>query len=242
MRQAIAHAIDRQTMAEALTDGRGAAADPMVLPQAELFTEAERIVAKHPYDLQRTDQLMADLGFRKDGSGLYTSPSEGRFTLEIAVTDANPTEGTIMVDGLRRSGIDATLRVIPRAQTTEPLIFSNFPGILNGQVTDVFAVPVDHFRASQIARAETRYLGTNFSGFDHPEYERLASAFDGALARSERNRLGLEMLKLLGDELPAHSLYYNAYILAYAAGLRGPMSTVSRNVAAWNLHEWEWTS
>jgi peptide/nickel transport system substrate-binding protein len=241
IRKAVAQSTDRQSIADALTEGQGAAADSLILPLSEAFADAERVITKHPYDLRRAEQLFNDAGFAKGLDGFYTSPAEGRFILEIAVTDANPTEGTVMVDGLRRGGIDATLRVIPRAQTTEPLIFSNYSGILNGQLTRAFEPPITRFRASEIARPETRFLGTNFAGFNHPEFERLVAEYESALSRSERNQHTVQMLKVLSDELPGYGLYYYLQFVPHSANLRGPMVTVTADASAWNIHEWYWT-
>ena len=111
---------------------------------------------------------------------------------------------------------------------------------MNGQLTRAFQPPITRFRASEIARPETRYLGTNFAGFNHPEFERLVAAYEGALSRSERNQYSVQMVKLLSDELPGYGLYYYLQFFPHRANRRGPMITVTADAASWNIHEWYW--
>ena len=241
VRQAIVHATDRQAIGDAVTSGGGRIAEILLLPQSEYYGEAYRATPKFPYDLQRAAQLMADVGYRKDNDGFFTGPN-GRFTIEVAVTDSNPTEGTVEADVLRRAGFETSLRVIPRAQQSEPLIFANFSGLFNGAVNQSYIPNVDHFRASSIARAENRYIGDNYAGFNDPDFERLASAWDASLDRGQRRQLAVQLIQKLGEGLPAYGLYCALYTMTHVSGLRGPMETATSNNGGWNIHEWEWVS
>ena len=239
-RRAIAHAIDRQSLADTVTEGKGTTADTYVVPNAEFYAEAARVITTFPYDLRRTEQLLGEVGYTKGADGFYAHPADGKLNLEVAVTDANPTEATIMVDQLRRAGVDSTLRVIPRAQTSEPMIFSNYTGILNGQFTGAFAPPLTRFRASELQRPENRFLGANFPGYNSPEFERLVAAYEASLDRAERNRLAVQMLKLTSEDVPAFPLLYFIALTVHTSDLRGPLIAVSTAAAPWNIHEWEW--
>jgi peptide/nickel transport system substrate-binding protein len=241
IRQAIVHATDRQAIADATTPGGGTAAEIMLLPRSEYYADAYPVTPRFPYDQTRAERLMADAGYRKDGEGLFAGPT-GRFSIEVAVTDSNPTEGTVLADTLRRSGFDTSLRVIPRAQTTEPMIFANFSGLFDGAVNRTYAPNVEHFRASSIARPETRYLGDNYAGFNDPEFERLADAWDSELDRSQRRQLAVQVTQRLGEALPAYGLYCALYDIAVVASVHGPTAVLNNSNGAWNMHEWTWTS
>jgi len=221
--------------------GGGRIAEILLLPRSEYYPDAYPVTNKFPYDIQRAEQLMAEAGYRKDAEGLYAGPT-GRFSIEVAGTDSNPTELTVFADVLRRAGYDTSLRIIPRAQTTEPLIFANFSGLFDGAVNSTYLPNVEHFRASSIARPETRFLGDNYAGFNDPEFERLASAWDSTLDRGQRKTLAVQLIQRLGDVVPAYGLYCALFDVAVAAGIKGPTETVTNTNAAWNMHEWEWTS
>ena len=243
-RRALAHATDRQSLADGLTEGLGSVADTLVLPQVEYFGDADRAVTKYAHDPRRAEQLLSEAGYGRGGDGFFASSGDGRFNPEIAVAQGgrNDSEVQIMVDGLRRGGIDASVRIIPRAQITEPYVLANFPAVLIGSHNRAFIPPVERFRVSELARPETRGRGSNYSGFQNPEMERLINAYETTLQRSERNQQVVQMMKLVSEEVPMFSLYYNLEFLAHAANLQGPQISVSTDAATWNIHEWRWTS
>jgi peptide/nickel transport system substrate-binding protein len=241
VRRALAHATDRQALADALTEG-GAIADTLVLPQVEYFPALDRAVSKYPYDPRRMEQLLSEVGYSRGSDGIFASPTDGRFTTEVAVAAGarNEPEVQIITDGYRRLGIDASIRIVPRPQVTEPYIFANFPGVLIGSHNAATIPPLPRFRISEIASPETRGRGSNYSGWQNAEAERLINAYETALDRGERNQRIVELLKLVSDEVPIYPLYYNLEFFAHSGGLRGPALSVSADGSAWNIHEWVW--
>ncbi len=241
VRRALAHGTDRQALADALTEG-GSIADTLVLPQVEYFPELDRAITKYPYDPRRMEQLLNEVGYARGPDGIFTSPTDGRFAMEVAVAAGarNEPEVQIITDGYRRVGIDASIRIIPRPQVTEPYIFANFPGVLIGSHNAATVPPLARFRVSEIATPETRGRGSNYSGWQNAEAERLINAYETALDRGERNQRAVELLKLVSEEVPIYPLYYNLEFFAHSAGLRGPVLSVSADGPAWNLHEWLW--
>jgi peptide/nickel transport system substrate-binding protein len=244
VRKAMAHATDRQVLVDAVTQGLTTTADTLVLRGVEYYPALDRAITKYPYDLGRAQQLMMEAGFAPGPEGFYTSPADGRFGFEISSPQGarNEAEITIMADGLRRAGMDASIRVIPRAQIAQPLVSSHYPGLFNGHITRAFEAPIPWLRASEIARAENRWRGRNYPGFNHPEFERLAAAWDGALDRSQRNQHVVDMLRVVSEEVPTIALYYSVNYLAHVAALRGPLITLSPDAISWNLHEWYWVA
>jgi peptide/nickel transport system substrate-binding protein len=242
VRRALAYGTDRQALADGITEGMGSIADSLVLPQVEYAAELERVIAKYPYDLRRTEQLLGEVGYAKGGDGFYTSPGAGRFAMEVMVSQGprNDTEVEIVADGLRRAGFDARIRIVPRAQQTEPFVFANFATVMIGSWNDAVEPPLKRIRSSEIATQETRGRGNNYSGWNSPEADRLVQAFEAALDRTERNQRIVELLKLVSDEVPMLPLYNNLAFLAYASGLKGPTVTLTSNAATFNLHEWYW--
>jgi peptide/nickel transport system substrate-binding protein len=242
VRKALSYATDRQALVDGITEGLGSIADSLVLPQVEYATELERVIMKYPYDLRRAEQLLSEAGYTKGGDGLYTSPSEGRFSMEVMVSQGprNDTEVVIVADGLRRAGFDSRIRIVPRAQQTEPFVFANFATVMIGSWNDAVEPPLKRMRSSEIATLETRGRGNNYSGWNSPEADRLVQAYEATLDRTERNHRIVELLKLVSDEVPMLPLYNNLAFLAYASGLKGPTVTLTSNAATFNLHEWYW--
>jgi len=243
VRKALTHAIDRQALADTLTQGSGTAADTLVLPQVEYFAEVQAAITTYPYDLARTEQLMRAAGWARGSDGVFATATGARFSLEAAVAAGarNDLEVQIMADSLRRAGIDASSRVIPRAQITDRQMRSALGGILNVSHQRAFVPPVDRLRASEIPSAENRWQGSNQGGWTNPEYERLVAAYETALERERRDQAVVAMMKLVSEEQPVIPLYYNLSFFVHVANLRGPMASVSDDVANWNLPDWTWT-
>jgi hypothetical protein len=48
------------------------------------------------------------------------------------------------------------------------------------------------------------------------------------------------MVRLITEELPVLSLYFNPSFVAYVAGLRGLQTGTQGRWITWNMHEWVW--
>ena len=58
-------------------------ADTIPPPTAPYFAAVDRATAKYPFDPRRTEQILGELGYAKGSDGIYTSPSDGRFQMEV---------------------------------------------------------------------------------------------------------------------------------------------------------------
>lgn len=231
-RRALAHAIDREGLNQALIDGQGAVAHTLIFPHVQFFPEVDRVLAKYPYDLRRTEQLLNEVGYTKGGDGVYGSPSLGRFSMEAWTLDGqqNIAELAIMADGLRRAGLDVTEYVVPAALLSDNEHRAKFPGI-----SSTSAGAVEAMGPNNIPRPENRWAGSNRSSWMHPEYERIVARYETTLARSERNALLVQMARLYSEEIPSIPLYYNLEVLPHVSALKGVISPR----VAYNAHLWE---
>src|SRR5206468_11588874 len=79
VRRALAHAIDKQALLDALFEGQGTIADSAISPEDSYFPEVEPVITRYPYDTRRTEALMNEAGFFKDAEGFYGSVAGERF-------------------------------------------------------------------------------------------------------------------------------------------------------------------
>ena len=230
VRQALAHAIDKQALADAMIDGEPGQADTFLSPLSPYFSELGRVLTKYPLDLRRSEQLMTEAGFAKDGTGAY---SQGgiRFTPELAsFSGQGEKEALILHDGWKRAGVETTLRNITPAQQRDLELVSTYPAFRIEQTNA--DLPGVHHTTTGCARAERAWVGSNRGCFSDPEYDRLWSTFQTALDKGERAGAHVQAMRLLSEKVAGMPLYYGYLITGFPATLQGPVYGHT------NIHEW----
>jgi peptide/nickel transport system substrate-binding protein len=239
VRQALAFAIDRATLTEVITVGKGLLREVYTHPQAEYYETVMRAVSiRYAYDPRRVEQLLGEAGFTRGSDGFWVTPTGERFTLEqwYLAGATNERDSVILVDTFRRLGIDATSNVfgIQRSSNEERVRSS---GMFGGSL----GFTPDRYHSREIARAENRWLGRNRFGFSHPDMDRFIDAYNASLDRNERIQNLAQMERVAMEQLPAIPTYYTAVVIAHAASLKGvlpnavPEAGEERGI--WN---WEW--
>jgi peptide/nickel transport system substrate-binding protein len=236
VRQALAHAIDKEALNQGLFDGLGQTANTWVEPHLEYFPEAERVVAKYPYDLRVAGQRLAEAGYVRGADGTLASPAGERLALQLSY-GADPqydNEAVLIADNLKRVGIDLTIQGLSRAAAT-PEARATFPALYNNTANQ----KVDtSYGSAQVPTAQNRYTGNNRSSWQNAEYDRLLDALGKSLDRAERNGYLVRMARLISEELPMIPLYYRTEVIAHVSNLHGVMPGAA-DASYWNIHTWE---
>src|SRR4030095_15958403 len=107
VRKALAHAVDRQGLNDAVYGGGAKNAEAMVPPPPIYGPAVEAALARYPLDVRRVEQLMQEAGFARSG-GTFAREGEGRLTLEVKTNAGvdNETEMHILASGWRDAGFD----------------------------------------------------------------------------------------------------------------------------------------
>lgn len=243
-RKAIFHAIDRPALAEAMLEDRNLVADT-IPPRGMAYSDAvERAITKYPFDPRRTEQLMTELGFAKGGDGIYASPADGRFRMEVrGVSGGQEEQDTTIVAGyMRDAAIDSTIMLLPASsRQVDEKMKSTFPGITLNNNTLQRGLGLDKWTTTRLGGPENDWTGTNRMGWTNPELDRLYDAWRTTLSRDEAAQRMVEMMKLLSEELPSLPLYYNYQVVAHTAALTGPQPITPDSTRYSNVHEWSWT-
>jgi ABC-type transport system substrate-binding protein len=90
-----------------------------------------------------------------------------------------------------------------------------------------------------VAAPDNRWAGTNKTGWNHPEHDRLYDAWTKALDRDERNRLMVQIARIENEELPYIPLYFNTEVIVHGAAVRGPYSPAIETTPYENIYQWE---
>jgi peptide/nickel transport system substrate-binding protein len=236
VRRGLLHAVDKKGLNEALFDGQGIMAETSVWPTVDYFQEMDRAVAKYPFDIRRSEQLMGEAGYTRGPDGVFASAADGRFATELAVIAQaqNEAEMSIMAAGWRNAGFEVRESVMPTVQAQSGQIRASFTGLFTSGAGSGESI-LANMTTAGIPRPENRWTGSNRGAWSNADYDRLFEAFTTTLDRAERNRQIIAMMKIFTEELPDFALYFQPSITAHVSELTG----VDQSGNGWNVQTWE---
>lgn len=228
VRQALAHAIDKQSLVEAMLDGEQGMANAALSNRVDYFPEVDKAVTKYPFDLRRAEQLLAQAGFTRDGEAVRGQDGN-RLTTELwAFAGQGEREAVVLNDHWKRAGVEAPLRILSPAEAQDRQLISTYPAFRIDQMTA--SEPYNQFSKVGYATAANNWTGSNRGGFADPEYDRSFEIYQTTLDATERVRAGIQMNKVISDQVAFFPLYYAYLVQAHTSSLVGP------GVA--HVHEW----
>lgn len=219
VRQAIAHAFDRDTFTQEFLEGATEPAAGPVLPNTWAYDPS---IQPPEYDPQKARDLLAEAGY---GDGL---------TLKISTNLGNPfreIEANVLQAQLAEIGITAEIEM------SEWSVF--LPSVLQGQ----------HEIALLGASGDGGYpdpdmlyegfhcdSGTNFAHYCNPELDELLEQGRSTMDPEERKVIYSQVQAILMEEVPQVFNFYRPIPLAYISRIEGPV--LAPGNVFWNLHKW----
>lgn len=225
VRQAIAHAIDRDLMLAIILDGAGAVADtPVAAPEWALSDD----LVRYPYDPERARALLAEAGWDPATTLVLRYPTGNR-----------PRENAapIIQQALAAVGIRVELQVSDFATLTADAVAGNFDLLLLGNAI----VGDPDYIASQFTSTTTPPNGVNYMRFRNARVDELLALGRVTPLAEDRAPIYAEFQRIVTEQLPRVSLYIDPEIYGVRDRLVGVAPGnglgLSRNVY-WNLHTW----
>jgi peptide/nickel transport system substrate-binding protein len=236
VRQALMHTIDRQQLADVMTSGLGGVGDVWALPKDPIYPEAERVVAKYPFDPQRALAILQELGWTRQSGGSLTNSAGQTLDIDVNSGSAEPQVPTIIADAWKAVGINAGLDMVPTAQLNDPRVRSSYAGARVGQrgpTMDGF-----HFLTSKIPQPP-RFNEANYGSFSDPEVDRLQNLAVTSFDEGERRQAAIGVNQRLAELAAYTPLYYQADVLAAKNRLTGPVGPgLGQAGITWNIFDW----
>ncbi len=242
VRRAIAHGIDRSTLAEIVTEGTSTSTEIPLVPNDPIYPAADRAAAKYPYDQNRALALLQEAGWTRRGEALVNDSAQ-QFVLDIRTTAGsdNETEMSIMSADLSKLGMQISQTVAAQSRIRDNEYRVTFPGLNTTAQSIANPGILAVVTSDQCASNEKRFVGSNRGCWKNAEFDRLYATATQSLDPTERGQAVVSALKVLTEEVGILGLSYNSENLAIRKGLVGLGPRWSAQTGnTWNIHEWHW--
>jgi len=233
VRQAFAHAINKQELIDGVRLGLAREANGPIRPGTWAYTDQ---VPRYDYDPEKAKALLAEAGWKdRDGDGIVKDHDGKPFTLTIRTNQGNDERkkiAEIIQQRLKEIGIQADIQLIEWAafikEFVKPRRFEVIVlGLGTGTDPDQFVV----WHSSQRGPDQM-----NRTGYANPEVDALLEAGRLSCVQSERGRYYHRIQEILAEDLPMIFLYYRDALPVVSSRIYG-VSTAPAGIL-YNFTEW----
>jgi peptide/nickel transport system substrate-binding protein len=233
VRQAFAHAINKQELIDGVRLGLAREATGPIRPGTWAYTDK---VTRFDYDPEKAKALLAEAGWKdRDGDGVVEDRSGKPFTLTIRTNQGNDERkkiAEIVQQRLKEVGVQADIQLIEWAAFIKEFVKPRrFEVVVLGLGTGIDPDQFVVWHSSQRGPDQM-----NRTGYENPEVDRLLEAGRMSCVQSERVRYYHRIQEILAEDLPMIFLYYRDALPVVAARVRGVSPTPSGIM--YNFNEW----
>lgn len=202
LRQAVAHALDKEEIAKAITAGLGKGAPAGIPPGTPYFTQVH---AQDPYgkpNLARAKQLLAEAGYK--GEKIILSAH--------LVPDQIAQAAVVMQAQLQAAGLNVEVKTLESAALQQAWNNGDFDFFLSG--------------LTPRADADTYYCqfwehpGSQ-AGYSNPELNRLCAEGRKALKQEDRAKIYTQLEQLLRNDVPWVPTIFTPTVSAWRESVKG---------------------
>ena len=246
LRQALAHCVDREALADAAQWGQGSAAAGFV-PAAQPLQPAPAGSALPEFDVERGQALLQDAGWLPAGDSGVRFKQGRALRLRYAVNFPLSNSGflrqavaELLRTQLRACGVDLQVQPFTSAD-----LYGEFPaGVLFGRQFDLAQFAwlqpgeprCELFTSAELPGAANPG-GSNYTGYRSAAYDSACSTARFARTRAAAQAAHAVAQQLLIDELPALPLFFRLRIGVAQPGVRGLQLDASQPSPLWNIEE-----
>jgi peptide/nickel transport system substrate-binding protein len=235
-RRALIHAVDRQVLADSIQAGMVPPADVNVRPNEPEYRDIERFIVRHPYDLGRANQLIAELGYVKGADGMLVDAAGQKLELEVRATASPAIHAKTMqpvADYWQRLGITISQVIIPVQRLTDFEYRTTMPGIEVVRY-GTGADRIDQLHGSKTPLPENRYSGTNRSRYLNPDFDGMIDRYFATIQWAPRMQALGTVANHITDQLVVMGMIYDVAPVLIGRQLEN----VATPNPTWNIHQW----
>ena len=240
VRQALALAVDRDTIAKQLYGVTGkATANFLVAPPEYVSSNTS-----YEFNPEKAKDLLDQAGW-KDSNGNGTRDKNGVEMQMVFQTSVNPLRQktqAVVKQGLQSIGIGVELKSVDPSvyfssdssnNDTVEHFYTDLQMYTTGNTSPDPAAYMNFMTCNQIPQQVNNWSGDNASRYCNSEYDRLWQEASRELDPDRRNQLFMEMNDLLIENVSVIPLVHRADVMAFGNSMTGYEPT------AWDMRTWD---
>lgn len=246
VRQAIAHAIDRESIAALYCENACSTTNVLVAPTRYASPTTQ---ALYPFNLERAAELLDDAGWvDSDHDGIRDK--EGRQMTLLFQTSINPVRQNtqqIVKDALRTIGVNVELKAIdasiffnndPTNDNNFQKFYADLQEFYTGNTTPDPGDFMGWFTCDQIVQQANNWSYRNRTRWCNPSYDELYRQSQRELDPEKRRRLFIRMNDLLVEDVVLIPLVKRTRAIAVHHTLDG-IAPTPWDSNTWNIKDWK---
>lgn len=236
VRQALYHAIDRQGLAQVMTQGLAPTADSWFRPGDPVRSQIEAAIPQYPYDPARALALLSQAGWERGADGVLVHRQSGeRFAFDIwSVPQTGEKPAVLIANDWKAIGVEAGVHVIPPADAQDRQITATYPAML---LTGSFVEQLlDRLDSRDIASAANRWSGRDRGAYVNPKVDAILDRLRVAIDPGERVSGYRDSAQEVMGDLALIPLIWEVRPILAVASVKADLHP---NNSGWNAFEWD---
>lgn len=228
VRQALAYAIDRRPILDALFGGFGRLANSVLPPQHWAYNAG---AAQYPHSLEKANGLLDQAGYPRGKDGLRF-----HLTMKTSTEESSRLLAAVLQQQLREAGIALDIRTFEFATFYSDIVKGAFQLYSlrwvagSNQDPDIFEYAFDS-SSFPPKRANRGY-------YSNPRVDELIDRGRTTLDQAERKRIYAEVQQILASDLPYIDLWYMDNVTVHTARVRDLEVPLSGNYDYLTTAQW----
>ncbi len=242
VRRGLLHALDRQTLVNALYDGLAPVSDWFIPTDDVKWQWVSDVIARYDYDPRRAEQWFADAGWRQGADGMYGNAAGERvlFPFWGGSGEAGERETAIIADSWKTNGVLIEQIVRPAELQQDLRLRASFPALETTSIPVKFPGTIQRAHGPRCPTEQTRWSGGNRGCYQNAEMDRIIDGLSIAVDPAEQRRLYRDLVKMQTEELPLLPLYFKVNSTLFREGVTGVKGdTQPRTSVLWNVAQWD---
>jgi peptide/nickel transport system substrate-binding protein len=241
VRRAFFQAIDRNGLAEVMTQGQAPVADSWYPPSHRLRAEVEQSIPKYAYDPREAVALLGQAGWTRGADGILVHDASGeRFEVELwgltGQTFGIERQLSIIADGWKGIGAQVAFQGVPPSRLSDAQYVAEHPGpLFTSFAARQFGT--DRMSSRAIPSATNRWSGFNRGGYQNARVDELFQILNVTIDPAPRLAAQRELVQELMGNVVLMPLYWEIVPTLMVKGVTGPKhvgTDTTRNIFEWD--------